>query len=84
MKDLINKKFEIFNHGYVILRGVFGSDEEIVNAARISYQKGTKRKSNDAGLIDFLMRHKHTSPFEMPVLRFEIKLPIFVERQWVR
>lgn len=84
MEDLIGKKFEIFDHGYIILRDVFGSDEEIVNAARISYQKGTTKKRGGEGLIDFLMRHSHTSPFEMPVLRFEIKLPIFVERQWVR
>jgi thymidylate synthase (FAD) len=84
MSELIGKKFDVLDQGYVILRDVMGDDQSIVNAARISYQQGTRKVSEDAGLIDHLMRHRHTSPFEMPVLRFQVKLPIFVERQWVR
>lgn len=84
MSELIGKKFPVLDHGYVILRDVMGDDQSIINAARISYQQGTRKVSEDAGLIDHLMRHRHTSPFEMPVLRFQVKLPIFVERQWVR
>ncbi|ABD45587.1 thymidylate synthase, flavin-dependent [Ehrlichia chaffeensis str. Arkansas] len=61
-----------------------GSDESIVQAARISYGRGTKSVSQDAALINYLMRHSHTTPFEMCEIKFHIKLPIFVARQWVR
>lgn len=80
----IGLKYPVLDHGYVILRDVMGTDEDIVRAARISYGEGTRKVSEDQALIDHLMRHRHTSPFEMPVLRFQVKLPIFVERQWVR
>lgn len=83
-EELLGKKFEVLNHGYVILRDVMGSDEDIERAARISYQTGTREVSKTAALIDRLMRDRHTSPFELPVLQFQVKLPIFVERQWVR
>lgn len=84
MSELIGKKFSVFDHGYVILRDVMGDDQRIVNAARISYGDGTKAINSDMGVLDYLIRHRHTSPLEMPVLHFQIKLPIFVERQWVR
>lgn len=61
-----------------------GSDEAIVQAARVSYAKGTKSVSDDRGLIRYLMRHKHTTPFEMVDFKFHIKCPIFVARQWLR
>ena len=82
---LKHKRFDVLDHGYVKLIDYMGSDEDIVKAARVSYDAAsTTQKRKDADLIDFLMRHHHTSPFEMATLIFEVKLPIFVERQWVR
>ena len=72
----------VHDHGYVALREVMGSDETIVDSARISYDR--RGKSEDRALIRYLLRHRHTSPFEMGVLRFEVKMPIFVARQWIR
>lgn len=69
-------------HGYVTLIDYMGSDQSIVEDARMSYDG--KGRSADRGLIRYLMRHRHTSPFEMGVLKFEVKMPIFVARQWVR
>ena len=75
---------EVLDHGFVELIDVMGSDEEVENAARISYGKGTRKVSQTRNLIRYLMRHKHTSPFEMCEVKFHIKLPIFVMRQLVR
>ncbi len=61
-----------------------GGDDSIVQAARVSYGEGTKKVHEDRGLIRYLMRHKHTTPFEMVELKFHVKLPIFVARQWIR
>ena len=72
----------VHDYGYVKLLEVMGSDETIVDSARISYDR--RGKSEDRGLIRYLLRHRHTSPFEMGVLRFEVKMPIFVARQWIR
>jgi len=72
----------VHDHGYVALLEVMGSDETIVDSARISYDR--RGQSEDRGLIRYLLRHRHTSPFEMGVLRFEVKMPIFVARQWIR
>lgn len=72
----------IHTHGYVKLLDVMGSDEDIVDAARISYDR--RGKSEDRALIRYLLRHRHTSPFEMGELKFELKMPVFVARQWVR
>lgn len=83
-KDVLGIKYPVLDHGYVMLVDYMGSDDAIVEAARVSYGEGTKKTRDDAGLIDYLMRHHHTSPFEMCTLKFEVKLPIFVERQWVR
>jgi len=77
-------KVELLDHGFVELIDVMGSDEEVENAARISYGKGTRKVSQTRNLIRYLMRHKHTSPFEMCEVKFHIKLPIFVMRQLVR
>lgn len=63
---------------------VMGDDSSIVQAARVSYGKGTKTVNEDRGLIRYLMRHKHTTPFEMVEFKFHVKLPIFVARQWIR
>ena len=75
-------RLPVHDHGYVALLEVMGNDETIVDAARISYDR--RGNSEDRGLIRYLLRHRHTSPFEMGVLRFEIKMPIFVARQWIR
>ena len=74
----------LLDHGFVGLVDYMGSDDAIVQAARVSYGKGTKSVSTDRGLIRYLMRHEHTTPFEMCEVKFHIKLPIFVMRQLVR
>jgi thymidylate synthase (FAD) len=74
----------VLDHGFVGLVDYMGSDEAIVQAARVSYGKGTKSVNTDRGLIRYLMRHEHTTPFEMCEVKFHIKLPIFVMRQLVR
>jgi thymidylate synthase (FAD) len=81
---LLDKEFTVLDHGFVRLVDYMGSDDSIVQAARVSYGKGTKKVSQDRGLIRYLMRHKHTTPFEMVELKFHVKLPIFVARQWIR
>ena len=73
---------KVLDHGYVKYLDHMGSDEDIEAAARISYEK--RGKSETRSLIRYLMRHNHTSPFEMAELKFELKMPIFVARQWVR
>jgi thymidylate synthase (FAD) len=80
----IDTPIPCLNHGFVILKDYMGSDESIVQAARVSYGKGTKKNSDDKGLIAYLLRHRHTTPFEMVELKFHVKLPIFVARQWIR
>jgi len=77
-------KISILDHGIVTLLDVFGDDSRIAESARVSYGKGTKKTSNDAALIRYLMRHHHTSPFEMCEVLFYLKVPIFVARQLVR
>lgn len=74
----------VLDHGFVGLVDTFGNDGSIVQAARVSYGAGTKTVREDRGLIRYLMRHKHTSPFEMCQIKIHIKMPIFVMRQWVR
>lgn len=81
---ILDQEFKVLDHGFVRLIDYMGSDESIVQAARVSYGKGTKKVSEDRGLIRYLMRHKHTTPFEMVEFKFHIKLPIFVARQWIR
>ncbi len=81
---ILDKEFPVHNHGFVRLIDYLGGDERIVQAARVSYGKGTKTIREDAALIDYLLRNEHTSPFEQVVLTFHIKLPIFVARQWIR
>jgi thymidylate synthase (FAD) len=81
---ILDQAFPVLDKGFVRLVDYLGSDERIVAAARVSYGKGTKTVREDALLIDYLMSHFHTSPFEQVVLTFHVKLPIFVARQWVR
>ena len=77
-------KVIVHDLGFVILLDTMGSDEEVENAARISYGEGTRKVSQTRNLIRYLMRHKHTSPFEMCEVKFHLKLPIFIMRQLVR
>lgn len=74
----------LLDHGFVRLVDVMGDDNAIVQMARVSYGEGTKKKSSDKGLIRYLMRHRHTSPFEGCEIKLHCKMPIFVARQWVR
>lgn len=83
-EDLLDVTLPVPSNGFVRLVDYMGSDQSIVQAARVSYGAGTKSVREDRGLIRYLMRHDHTTPFEMVVLKFHIKAPIFVIRQWVR
>lgn len=83
-EDLLDVTLPVPSNGFVRLVDYMGSDQSIVQAARVSYGAGTKSVREDRGLIRYLMRHDHTTPFEMVVLKFHIKAPIFVIRQWIR
>ncbi len=83
-EEILDKEFKCLNAGFVRLIDYMGGDESIVQAARVSYGKGTKTVNEDRGLIRYLLRHLHTTPFEMVELKFHVKLPIFVARQWIR
>lgn len=83
-EQLLDKEFKVLDHGFVRLVDYMGGDSAIVQAARVSYGEGTKKVSQDRGLIRYLMRHRHTTPFEMVEFKFHVKLPIFVARQWIR
>jgi thymidylate synthase (FAD) len=80
----IGVRHPVLTHGYVVLVDYMGNDAAIVQAARVSYGKGTKSLRDDRGLIRYLMRHRHTTPFEMVEVKFLVRLPIFVARQWIR
>jgi thymidylate synthase (FAD) len=81
---LIGVKHPVGSHGYVVLVDYMGNDAAIVQAARVSYGMGTKSVHDDRGLVRYLMRHRHTTPFEMVEFKFLVRLPIYVARQWVR
>lgn len=80
----LDTPIQCLDHGFVMLRDYMGGDESIVQAARVSYGAGTKQVSTDKALISYLLRHRHTTPFEMVEFKFLVKLPIFVARQWIR
>src|SRR5436189_3628270 len=80
----IGRKIPCLDHGFIYLVDYMGGDAAIVQAARVSYGIGTKTVNEDRGLIRYLMRHSHTTPFEMVELKFHVKMPIFVARQWIR
>jgi thymidylate synthase (FAD) len=82
--EILDKEYRVLDKGFVRLVDYMGCDERIVQAARVSYGAGTKTYREDRGLIDYLLRNGHTSPFEQVVLTFHVKMPIFVARQWVR
>ena len=84
LEHLLYKPIPVLDHGFVRVIDYRGTDAAIVQAARVSYGAGTKKVNEDAGLINYLMRHRHTTPFEMCEIKFHIKLPIFIARQWIR
>lgn len=84
VEDILYQQIPVLDHGFVRVIDYMGDDSAIVQAARVSYGKGTKQTNQDRGLIQYLMRHRHTTPFEMCEIKFHIKLPIFIARQWIR
>ena len=84
LEEVLYTPQKVLDHGFVRVVDYMGDDSAIVQAARVSYGKGTKKVNEDRGLIRYLMRHWHTTPFEMCEIKFHIKLPIFVARQWIR
>src|SRR5579864_5349551 len=84
LEEVLYKALPVLDHGFVRVIDYMGSDSAIVQAARVSYGRGTKKVNEDAGLINYLMRHRHTTPFEMCEIKFHVKLPIFVAREWIR
>ncbi|MDD3928537.1 MAG: FAD-dependent thymidylate synthase [Sphaerochaeta sp.] len=83
-EEILDKEFAVLDHGFVRLVDYLGSDERIVQSARVSYGSGTKTYRQDKGLISYLLRNDHTSPFEQVNFTFHVKMPIFVARQWIR
>ncbi len=81
---ILGQEFKVLDHGFVRVVDYMGTDSAIVQAARVSYGEGTKTVNQDAGLINYLLRHKHTTPFEMCEIKLHVKMPIFVARQWAR
>ena len=84
LEDILYEAFPVLDHGFVRVVDYMGDDTSIVQSARVSYGKGTKQVSTDEGLIRYLMRHWHSTPFEMCEIKYHVKLPIFIARQWIR
>jgi len=84
LEEILYEPIPILDHGFVRVIDYMGDDAAVVQAARVSYGRGTKKVLEDQGLIRYLLRHWHTTPFEMAEIKFHVKLPIFVARQWVR
>jgi len=84
LEEVLFEPIPVLDHGFVRCVDYMGNDAAIVQAARVSYGKGTKKISQDEGLIRYLMRHRHTSPFEMCEIKLHVKLPMFIARQWIR
>lgn len=84
LEEVLFEPLPVLDHGFVRVIDYMGNDSSITQAARVSYGTGTKVVNQDKGLIDYLLRHHHTTPFEMCEIKFHIKLPIFVARQWIR
>ena len=84
LEKILYEPFKVLDHGFIRVVDYMGDDSSIVQAARVSYGKGTKQTSQDKGLINYLLRHKHTTPFEMCEIKLHVKLPIFIARQWIR
>src|SRR6266446_4175927 len=84
LEEILYEPIPVLDHGFVRVIDYMGDDGAVVQAARVSYGRGTRKVSEDQGLINYLMRHRHTTPFEMCEIKYHVKLPIFVARQWIR
>lgn len=84
LEEILYRPLPVLDHGFIRVIDYMGDDSSVVQAARVSYGKGTRRVQEDKGLINYLMRHWHSTPFEMAEIKFHVKLPIFVARQWIR
>ena len=84
LEKILYEAIPLLDHGFIRVVDYMGDDTSIVQAARVSYGKGTKKVSTDSGLIKYLMRHWHSTPFEMCEIKYHVKLPIFIARQWIR
>lgn len=84
LDEILGAPFKVLDDGFVRVVDYMGSDESIVQAARVSYGKGTKKVSEDRGLIRYLLRHQHTTPFEMCEIKFHVRVPMDCWRQWIR
>jgi len=84
LEKILYEAMPVLDHGFIRVIDYMGDDSSIVQAARVSYGKGTKKVSTDSGLIKYLMRHWHSTPFEMCEIKYHVKLPIFIARQWIR
>ena len=84
LEEILYQPIPVLDHGFIRVVDYMGDDGAVVQAARVSYGTGTKRVREDQGLINYLMRHRHTTPFEMCEIKYHVKLPIFVARQWIR
>src|ERR1700710_1562595 len=84
LEEILVQALPVLDHGFVRVVDYMGDDAAVVQAARVSYGRGTKKVSEDRGLINYLMRPRHTTPFEMCEIKYHVKLPIFVARQWIR
>ena len=84
LEQVLYEVLPVLDHGFVRVLDYMGDDGAVVQAARVSYGKGTRKVREDQGLINYLMRHRHSTPFEMCEIKYHVKLPIFVARQWIR
>ena len=84
LEDILFQPIRLLDHGFIRVIDYMGDDAAVVQAARVSYGRGTRKVSEDRGLINYLMRHWHTTPFEMAEIKIHVKLPIFIARQWIR
>src|SRR5271168_1570369 len=84
LEEILYEPLPVLDRGFIRVVDYMGDDAAIVQAARVSYGRGTRKVSEDRGLINYLMRHRHTTPFEMCEIKYHVKLPIFVARQWIR
>ena len=84
LEEILYQPFEVLDHGFVRVVDYMGNDSSVVQSARVSYGAGTKKVNADKGLINYLLSHRHTTPFEMCEIKFHVKLPMFVARQWIR
>ena len=84
LEAMLYEPLPVLDHGFVRVIDYMGDDAAVVQSARVSYGRGTRRVSEDTGLIRYLMRHRHSTPFEMCEIKYHVKLPIFVARQWIR